>query len=108
MSTLSVLLFQDNDELTCYPTCLSTVTELEAGSVSGVCPSLQDDAICGLIAATDISTKSTYDMWSCNSTGFPSTDPCGLVGGGSVWGGLACDGSGNANSINLVDLEIEG
>lgn len=73
----------------------------------------QDKALCGLIAATDV--QSIKSQWSCNSTGFTSTNPCS-----PVWSTLICSGnvitsmewfgvSGRGNkfcSINIVQSNI--
>lgn len=53
-----------------------------------ICTSNQDKGLCGLIAATTVQTTNTE--WSCNSTGFTTTNPCAV---GNVWTGITCVGN---------------
>ena len=88
--------------MSCYASCLSSVSTLDTGSI-GVCPSDQDNAICGFISATNIMSVSAYSMWSCNPSGVVSTDPCG-----GTWMGIACDGKGQIISLELGNQAITG
>lgn len=49
----------------------------------------QDDGLCGIITATNISSQvgSSYSSWSCSPTGLTSTDPCNFT---SPWQGVNC------------------
>lgn len=48
---------------------------------------LRDDALCDIVAATNINTFVDYSKWSCTN-GIPDTDPCT-----NGWQGLGCSGS---------------
>ena len=74
--------------------CLLLAPEAEA--------SFQDEALCGLISATDITFKNNYTEWMCNATRYTSTNPCS-----PLWTGLHCSG-GYVNKINLYNIQIEG
>ena len=65
-----------------------------------MCPSFQDKAICGFIAATDIASKSGYDEWSCDADGYTLTDPCS-------WTDLTCTG-GYVSDIDIFNVQIGG
>ena len=69
-----------------------------------LCPlvSCDSSAICGLIAATNIQSKTGYSQWSCTTSGITSTDPCS-----SPWPGLICSNS-NIVSINVNNTAIAG
>ena len=56
-------------------------------------PTPQDIGICGLVTSTNISLSSYYTMWSCNSSGMPTTNPC-------TWHNVSCQ----ANDINSIDI----
>ena len=97
--TLDTLEFQVNDDLTCYPTCLSSVTNLVSGSIAsgGACAATsQDIGVCSLASSTSISTAPSYSDWSCVSDAYPSSDPC-------LWNGITC--SVGTNTIVSIDLE---
>ena len=89
-----------NTNMTCIPfgSCLTSVT---INSLL-VCPSFQDESLCGFISATDIASKSGYDEWFCNSNGYTLTDPCS-----PLWTGVVCSG-GFVDHIDVYNLEIEG
>ena len=79
------------------------MVDLAAGSVASGCPSEQDDALCGFVAATNIETL--YTKWSCDTLGFTATDPCAA---GFVWDGLACDGFSSVMNIILYGVGLTG
>ena len=87
ISSLTAFDFHGNDQIACYADCLSNVPSMNAGNVA-MCSSYQDVAVCGLVAATDIASKSQYDAWSCNASGFPSSSPCDTTT--AVWTGITC------------------
>ena len=78
------------------PSCLSTVTTLTAL----MCPSFQDEALCGFIAATDIASKSGYDEWACTTYGITTSNPCEL--NGMTWDGIGCS-EGYVSLISIAD-----
>ena len=91
-----------NPLMTCAPLCLTTVTTRSLPSA--VCPSAQDDGLCGLIAATNIASITNYDEWSCTTDGVTSTDPCT---GGSEWTGVVCT-TGYVSEININNKGVTG
>ena len=91
------------DGVTCSPLCVSSISSTSVPST--VCLYPQDNALCGLIAATNIHLVSGYSQWSCTTAGFTSTNPCSQYSG--VWLGLSCNGM-NVVSINLYGLGISG
>ena len=62
----------------------------------------QDDALCGLIAASDIASQSGYSMWQCTTDGLTSTDPCT-----EDWEDTDCDG-GFVDEITLSNAKFSG
>ena len=90
-----------NSLVTCAPLCLTTVTDSNLPStVLETCPSAQDDALCGFIAATNIESISTHTLWSCTSDGLTSADPCS-----PVWSDITCSGSSVVNlDLNTISL----
>ena len=112
------MIFTDND-LSCYASCLSDINDLQVDlsvfqcsehptsqptSQPTVFVSFQDIALCGFIAATDISTMDGKSVWSCTSNGVTSSDPCDS---GSVWSGLTCDGM-DISEISLGAIGLQG
>jgi hypothetical protein len=92
--TLDSLEAQDNDRLTCYPSCLNNISTTNFGNaVPDGCPSDVANALCGLVAATNIATafNGTHSMWACDSGGEPESNVC-------VWEGVSCSG---ANVVQL-------
>ena len=85
----------------CAPLCLTTVTSNSLPSA--ICPSPQDSALCGFIAATNIGNISTHTMWSCNSSGITSSNPCDSP----LWTGLVCDGM-SIISLTLASIGLTG
>ena len=69
---------------------------------SAVCPTFQDNAICSVIAATNIASISYMSQWSCTSDGTTSTDPCD-----DNWDGVVCSG-GYISSLFLNSMEMTG
>ena len=62
----------------------------------------QDEALCGFIAATNIASYSTsFSMWTCDTGGVATTDPC-------TWYGNSCDGNGYVSKIDLSYDYISG
>ena len=84
-----------NPGVTCAPYCVTSVATRYLPAPICVYP--QDVGLCGLIAATDVSSISGYSKWSCTTGGFTSTTPC-LTG--LVWPGLSCVG------LNIVALNV--
>ena len=76
--------------MTRSPICLTTISDRI------IPPSFQNDAICGIIAATNIESISSKTMWFCTSDGLASTDPCFYP----VWSGVSCNGG------SIVQLEF--
>jgi hypothetical protein len=91
ISGLTKFDFSFNPLISCYADCLSTVTTLVT-SVYDCPPTTQDIGMCGFIAATNVASKSGYDEWACDTTGFTSSDPC--VG---PWTGVTCTSSAVTN-----------
>ena len=73
-----------------------------------MCVPNQDNALCGLIAATNIYSLAGYNKWNCTSQGLTSTNPCA----NPVWPGIICGISGITNnsviSIILGSLGLTG
>ena len=70
----------------------------------GVCPSYQDDAICGIVAATNIQSRPDKAMWSCTVDGLPSTDPCSSP----VWSGVYCSYDGSIVQLQSFEFGLTG
>ena len=100
MNFLSFLYFGNNAGITCYAVCMTSISSLYTSG--SICPTSQDQALCDLIASTNIASKSGSNQWSCDSSGFPSSDPCVVM-----WPGLTCS-NGAVVSMNLNDLGIVG
>ena len=64
-----------------------------------MCHHTWDSGICGIIAATDIASKSGYDEWACDTSGYTLTDPCA-----GPWTGITC----TAGAVDKVDLNSKG
>ena len=92
-----------SNQFICYPSCVTSVSNRDLGSYP-VCPSFQDNALCGLIASTNIQSISGYSMWSCNSTGYTTTNPCAS---GSIWVGITCTNN-YVSSIAIYSLSLQG
>ena len=105
LSNLDLLHFQGNDGISCYAACLDTIAQLDSGNILA-CPTDQDEGLCGFIAATDITSKSGYEAWSCNVSGLPSSDPCN-ANGSSIWDGLVCNGT-QVISLVLTTASVSG
>ena len=86
------------DGVTCSPLCVSSISSTSVPST--VCLYPQDNALCGLIAATNIHSLPGYSQWSCSTAGYTSTNPC-------TWPGLTCNGM-NVVSINLNNIGLNG
>lgn len=57
------------------------------------------------MAATNISLVSGYEDWSCNSFGYPETDPCNAT---APWRGVACNNGTEPVSLNLEGIGLTG
>ena len=97
MSVLAITNGGSNPLLTRSPICLTTVADRI------IPPNYQEAALCGFIAATNIESISTKTMWSCNTDGVTTTDPCQAT----VWSGVSCDG-GFVTSINASTIGVTG
>jgi len=62
-------------------------------------PSAQDIGMCGIIAATNIASKSGYDEWACGTFGITTNDPCA-----GPWTGVTC----TAGVVDNMNLGIKG
>ena len=62
----------------------------------------QDIGICGFIGATDIASKSGFNEWACDTSGFTTTDPCT-----AGWTGVTC-ASGVVDYLSLYNKGISG
>ena len=103
MTLLRITESASNPLVTCAPLCLTTVTDRNLPTTMlETCPSAQDGAMCSLIAATNIESISTHTMWSCNTDGVTSTDPCS-----PLWTGITCSGSSIVN-IDLGSVSVTG
>ena len=58
-------------------------------------PSLQDQGLCGFIAATNI--EIFYSQWKCNSSGYTVSNPC-------AWPGLTCSDDSSIGQLYLSNL----
>ena len=94
------ILYGGNNGVTCSPLCLFSISSNLTLVPSTVCVYPQDNALCGLIAATNIHSLPGYSQWSCSTAGYTSTNPC-------TWPGLTCNGM-NAVSINLNNIGLSG
>ena len=65
-------------------------------------PSFQDNAICGLVASTNIGSLTGYSKWACSNFGNTSSNPCS-----PVWPGVSCS-SGYVSNITLISLALRG
>lgn len=86
------------NSLTCYPECLSSVTSTDLVSYVMGCPTIEEDALCGLVAATSVADF--HSVYGCNTTGFPNSAPCG-------WPGITCSG-GVVVAVDVGSLGISG
>ena len=66
--------------------------------------SFQDNAICSLIAATNVESLLFTLLWSCTSSGTTSSNPCNIL---SLWGGISCTG-GYISAISLSGAGLTG
>ena len=104
LSNLQITNNDSNPFIRCAPSCLTTVTNsVLPSTVLDACPSFQDDALCGLIAATNIESLTNYNEWSCDTDGFTITDPCAII----VWDGVICN-DGYVSSVNLESITLSG
>ena len=94
----NLMTFEISNLLTCAPLCVSTITTKTVPST--VCVYPQDNALCGLIAATNIQLVSGYSQWSCSTAGYTSTNPC-------TWPGLSCNGM-NVDSVYINNIGLSG
>jgi len=97
----------DDNTLTCYPSCLLTVPTVQyTGYPTATdAPSCDiDKSLCAVVAATNVGIKSGYEDWSCNSFGYPVTDPCKAT---APWPGVTCTGS-EPTSICLDGIGLVG
>jgi len=101
LTNINVAYSGTNTGITCAPQCLTTVTTRILSST--YCPTFQDDALCGFIAATNINAISGYSQWSCTTLGVTTTNPCNT----SSWSGLACL-NGYVGSITINGIGISG
>lgn len=93
VSTLVTLSFTANP-LSCYATCLLMIFPALASSGYSRCKSGADHTLCGLIAATDISTH--FVDWACITTGYVASHPCN-------WAGVNCTN----NIPDVIDLRSQ-
>jgi hypothetical protein len=84
--------------LRCYPSCMSSVPHLAAGTVLQGCPYGDTRGLCGMLAATNIKA------WYCNPNGeLPgSIFPCD-----AEWLGLSC-ANGAISVINGAGIGLTG
>ena len=97
---LGVLDISAND-VSCYPACLDDLGLFtrDKNSISkSRCPSLQDSALCSVIAATDV--ERLYSEWSCSSEGVPLENPCRYGYASRSWNGLTCIGD------SVIEIEL--
>jgi len=105
MSELTTLSLASNPNMTCYADCVLNVNQTNFGDMIA-CPTTQENAICAIVAATNIVSIAGYDEWNCDASGYPATNPCAP---GSVWGGLTCDAvEQNVEELDLSNLGISG
>ena len=90
-----------NHGITCSPVCVSSVYNRVVPSTICVYP--QDVGLCGIIAATNIQSKSGYSQWSCTTRGYTTSTPCLSP----KWSGVTCNGI-NVVGINLTSSGITG
>ena len=94
-----------NPLISCAPECLTTVSGSQLpNNILSQCPSAQDDILCGLVAATNISFVGNYNEWSCDTNGITTTNPCAT---GAVWEGITCD-DGLVNNLYLNNAFLTG
>ena len=73
---------------TCYHPCFGNTTNIDLVSNLITCPTTQENAICAIVAATNIVSIAGYDEWNCDASGYPATEPCAVD---NAWSGLTCD-----------------
>ena len=99
-----------NPMLTCYDECLPNagLSELDTGDAVQCAPyaEIEASALCGFVAATNISSISVTTTWQCNSSGYPVTNPCGLDGA-PTWQGINCE-AGKVVYLNLLNTGVNG
>ena len=66
---------------------------------SGSMASTIDEAVCGIVAATNIGSIKAYEMWNC-TVGVANSDPC-------TWKGITCNET-EVNAILLAGLYMTG
>ena len=72
---------------------MSSIATLYVPTV--VCPTTQDIALCGIIAATTIYSATGYYQWNCTVNGTTTSNPCATP----VWPGIICD-----SNNTIIDL----
>lgn len=60
--------------------CISIIVFL-----STVSATFQDDGLCSLVKATNITSIKEYSQWQCNENGLTTTNPCY-----PLWNGVKC------------------
>ena len=70
-----------------------------------IAQTVQDNALCGLIAATNIATKFEYDEWTCTTDGLTSTNPCEIL---NLWNGISSCTNGYAGTVVLQSAGLIG
>ena len=110
---LTSLQVQNNTLLTCYPECLTTMSDTDTnfGEVLQGCPSLQQDTLCYFVAATNIG--SIHPEWACDSIGYTLTNPCGEYVNNTYvnntrWNGLNCNEIGMINAFEMESYSVIG
>ena len=101
LTSLNYLKFASVD-ITCYPSCLSSVANLETGDVP-LCPTEQEVALCSIVSATNIFEHFAVfggSMWSCDAVGVPIGDPY-------IWSGLSHD-DGAVVAVDFESLSLAG
>lgn len=84
--------------------CNTTAPTSTPTSVPTAARMNEDIGLCGFIAATNISSATGYNEWTCDSAGYTSSDPCGSP----IWTGLTCNSAGSVTAMRVSGLEITG
>jgi hypothetical protein len=103
LDLISVELDQ-NPNITCFPECLMNALSGSFAGVDWCGPTGQDEALCSLIAATNVAAFLGDDtQWSCTAEGVAVTHPCS-----APWTGVVCVNNYQIVSLNLLNSFSQG
>jgi len=91
-AALTSLSFFNND-FTCYPGCLSSITEPAGVAPHITCPDETDIAFCSFVSATNIGSIAATPSWACDSAGYANPSVCQWEGVNCTLGTVQISGS---------------